>query len=455
VVFTVGVSGGPAAYRWFKDTVLQSSTSNTLNIANAQVSSAGSYQVVITNVLGAVTSTVATLTVNADTDGPKMLEAIINNVPAGGGSPFGTNTINVSFVNNEPLNAISARNTNNYQLVSATNSSIRIPILSILYSTALGALINVDGSNANWRPSGDYYLIVNNVADSKGNNIAPNSVIGVSVLVTTNLTQMMDPWDFYSISFFDPTFPDIYRNAGTFATNPWYGTNFVVDYSSGLWGNGSGILYVDPNPPPTQICAGDTPQTLISYQNQPTLFRRKFTLPAGLPRDGTLRFRFVYDDGIVVYLNGVELFRRNMPAGTLNELTSALTSVTDFACVTNLSLDVTGLNVAPTTGLAGRPNAITLSGAGFKDGDVRLLLARALERSGDVSAAEGAYAEALKVFRGEEARYRYAAMLKSLGQTERANVLYREVINNAERSPRFYQDAQSDWIKAAKRDLAA
>jgi len=45
-------------------------------------------------------------------------------------------------------------------------------------------------------------------------------------------------------------------------------------------------------------------------------------------------------------------------------------------------------------------------------------------------------------------------MLKSLGQTERANVLYREVVRNAERSPRFYQDAQSDWIKAAKRDLA-
>ena len=92
--------------------------------------------------------------------------------------------------------------------------------------------------------------------------------------------------------------------------------------------------------------------------------------------------------------------------------------------------------------------------AGFKDGDVRLLLARALERSGDVNAAEGAYAEAVKTFRGEEARYRYGAMLKSLGQIDRANVLFREIIKNAERTPRFYQDAQSDWIKAAKRDLA-
>jgi hypothetical protein len=97
--------------------------------------------------------------------------------------------------------------------------------------------------------------------------------------------------------------------------------------------------------------------------------------------------------------------------------------------------------------------ALLRENAGFKDGDVRLLLARALERSGDVNVAEGAYAEAVKAFRGEEARYRYAAMLKSLGQSERANVLFRELIRKAEHSPRFYQDAQSDWIEAARRDL--
>jgi hypothetical protein len=343
VTFSVGVSGGPVTYRWFKDNVLQSSTSNTLAIASVQVASAGNYQVIVSNILGAVSSTVATLTVVADLEGPEMLEAIINNVPSGGGSSFGTNTINVIF--DEPLNATTARNTNNYQLVSATNSSIRVPILSILYSTALGVLLNVDGTNVNWKPTGEYHLIVNNVADTRGNLIAPNSIIGVSILITTNLTQMIDVWDFYAISFFDPTYPDIYRNAGAFATNPWYGTNFVVDYSSGLWGFGAGILYVDPNPPPAQVCAGDTPQTLISYQNQPTLFRRKFTLPAGVPTSGTFRFRFVYDDGIVIYLNGVEVHRRNMPAGPLNELTLASTPVTDFGCTTNLVLDVTGLNV--------------------------------------------------------------------------------------------------------------
>ena len=103
----------------------------------------------------------------------------------------------------------------------------------------------------------------------------------------------------------------------------------------------------------------------------------------------------------------------------------------------------------------GSAEALLRDNAGFKDGDVRLLLARALEGAGDVNAAEGAYADAVRAFRGEEAKYRYGAMLKSLGQMERANVLFREIIKNAERSPRFYQDAQSEWIKAAKRDSAA
>jgi hypothetical protein len=342
VSFSVGVSGGPVTYRWFKDNVLQSSTSNELRITSAQVANAGNYHVVVSNVLGAVTSSTAILTVIADTDGPRMEAAVINNVPTGGGSPFGTNTINVIF--NEALNAATARNTNNYQLVSATNSNIRIPIINALYSTALGTLLTVEGTNANWRPSGEYYLIVNNLADIRGNNLAPNSVIGVSIRVTTNLTQMIDRWDFYSTAFFDGTYPEIYRNT----TNPWSGTNYVVDTAGGLWGNGSGILYVDPNPPPAQVCAGDTPQTLISFQNDPTLFRRIFTLPAGVSQDVEFQFRFLFDDGIVIYLNGVEIQRRNMPSGPWNEATRATVTVTDFGCVTNLTIkisDVPGLRL--------------------------------------------------------------------------------------------------------------
>jgi hypothetical protein len=334
---SVGVSGGPVAYRWFKDgTFIPNATNATYSVTSVTANNAGSYRVVVSNILTVLTSSVATVTIVSDTTGPQMLAAIIANNTGTGA--FATNTINVLW--DEPLSAAGgAQNTNNYKLVVATNSNIRIPITRAVYSTALGTLLTVDSTNAYWSATGNYYLIVNNVADSRGNNINPNSVIGVSYLITSNLTQMADYWDFYSIAFFDPTYPDIYVNT----TNPWYGTNYVVDYTSGLWGNGRGILFIDPNPPAGTVCADDAPSTLISYQNDPSLFRRTFNLPADVPGGGVFRFRFVVDDGLILYLNGIEIHRRNMPAGAWNQNTKALTTVTDFGCVTNLVIPVSGL----------------------------------------------------------------------------------------------------------------
>lgn len=64
-VFNVGVTGTPPlALQWRLGTTnLAGATSTTLNIPNAQPVNAGSYTVVVTNAQGAVTSSVATLTV--------------------------------------------------------------------------------------------------------------------------------------------------------------------------------------------------------------------------------------------------------------------------------------------------------------------------------------------------------------------------------------------------------
>jgi len=101
---------------------------------------------------------------------------------------------------------------------------------------------------------------------------------------------------------------------------------------------------------------------------------------------------------------------------------------------------------------------ITASGllaqhAGYKTGEVSLILARACEALGEMPAAEGAYAEAVKAYSGEEARYRYASMLKAAGQGERARALFAEIIKYSERSPEHYRETQADWIKAARREL--
>jgi hypothetical protein len=63
--FSVGVSGtAPFGYQWlFNGGVISAATASGYTVASAQATDAGSYSVVITNVLGSVTSAVATLTV--------------------------------------------------------------------------------------------------------------------------------------------------------------------------------------------------------------------------------------------------------------------------------------------------------------------------------------------------------------------------------------------------------
>ena len=91
---------------------------------------------------------------------------------------------------------------------------------------------------------------------------------------------------------------------------------------------------------------------------------------------------------------------------------------------------------------------------GYKSGEVKLFKARALEGQHAASAAEGAYAEAVEIFSGEEARSRYGMMLTVQGQTERARLIFEALLKNAERLPPYYRDAQAEWIKGAKRELA-
>jgi uncharacterized delta-60 repeat protein len=77
VTFSVTTVGGsPMHYQWLKETTpltdgvyITGSTNSTLTFSNVLAGDAGAYAVVISNAFGAVTSSVATLTVNSATDG--------------------------------------------------------------------------------------------------------------------------------------------------------------------------------------------------------------------------------------------------------------------------------------------------------------------------------------------------------------------------------------------------
>jgi hypothetical protein len=167
-----------------------------------------------------------------------------------------------------------------------------------------------------------FVMIKGNVADSRGtNNIDPYTLIGVSWEVKTNIMQMSDSWSFYSGSaFLDPSYPDVYDDF----MNPGY----VINYNAGWGGPASGILYFVQVDPSLIVCAGDRANGAIGFQNSPACFVRTVVIPTNYLASAQNAIlttnRFIADDGMILYINGQEVYRWNI-AGTLplNESTLA------------------------------------------------------------------------------------------------------------------------------------
>ncbi len=100
----------------------------------------------------------------------------------------------------------------------------------------------------------------------------------------------------------------------------------ALGYNDAAWSAGS-----------AQLGYGDGDEaTVVSYGSDPNnrrityYFRRSFTVtnPASI---AALSVRYVRDDGCVIYLNGVEVARSNMPTGTITYTTRASTAISGSA----------------------------------------------------------------------------------------------------------------------------
>lgn len=133
-------------------------------------------------------------------------------------------------------------------------------------------------------------------ATDSGGRIVPSEAITISVFqppLNTTLVATGSVWKYLD-------------NGSNQGTN-WSQRN----YDDGTWASG-----------PAELGYGNAPVTIVSFGPDPnnryitTYFRHWFFVPADAVYTN-LNFGLKRDDGAVVYLNGVEMFRSNMPNGTI------------------------------------------------------------------------------------------------------------------------------------------
>jgi hypothetical protein len=87
------------------------------------------------------------------------------------------------------------------------------------------------------------------------------------------------------------------------------------------------------------------------------------------------------------------------------------------------------------------------------DADAELDYARALALQGKNDAAVRQYENVVPRYPGEEARCRFALLLLQLGQQQRAQQLFREILDSVKGAPSYYRRRQAEWVRIAKQNL--
>ena len=84
---------------------------------------------------------------------------------------------------------------------------------------------------------------------------------------------------------------------------------------------------------------------------------------------------------------------------------------------------------------------------------MRLIRAKAYEAKGDFEVAMREYKAIANICTGEEARCRYAILLKRQGHIEKAKEVFGTILKNAKLYPRQYAKFEKEWVKIAKSEL--
>jgi hypothetical protein len=90
----------------------------------------------------------------------------------------------------------------------------------------------------------------------------------------------------------------------------------------------------------------------------------------------------------------------------------------------------------------------------YRSAEGHLLYARCLELQGKIDAALYEYEAVAGYYPGQEAKCRYALLLKKGGHEDEARRIFGEVRQAVELMPRYARRVQSEWYDLARRNLA-
>jgi hypothetical protein len=351
----------PASCQWFRDgQPLAGATNATLAIASAGAADAGLYTVEVRNPAGAATSAEALLQV--------LLPPVITVQPQSQGVDAGaTVTLSAEVAGSLPLLW-------QWRWHGTNLPGANAPVLTL--------------SNFSAALAGPYHVIVSNAAGSATSAVA-NLVLNSYVTNSTLLVAAGSVWR--------------YLDDGSDQGTAWRDPGF----NDAAWLSG-----------PAKFGYGDTQTTVLRRTNSAgrtnvTFYFRRAFVVADPTAFHALAFRVLRDDGVVVYLNGTELFRQNMPEGPIDHLTLASSAVSGadetnfFPTTTAATALVQGTNLLA---VELHQQALTSSDVGF---DLELRAQQILLKPA--------------VLAGPESLVRYA------GESARLNV---EAIGSA---PLFYQ----------------
>ncbi|HMJ91404.1 MAG TPA: immunoglobulin domain-containing protein [Candidatus Acidoferrum sp.] len=281
--------------QWLREEVaISGANTEVLSYSRAMMSDNGvRFSVLLSNDFSSVLSSNATLHVLADTNLPVLLSAAASS----------STEIVLTF--SEPIDPASAAVLANYLVRGSDGQVIAVTVASVLNETniVLSTSPRVDGRN--------YEVRISGVTDTAAahNEIEPGT--GAALGYELTLVPLTATWT--------------YDQSGNGQVSNWKFPGF----DDGEWLVGPALLYND-----TFISSGPPAPigTLLSLTNATGgtitthYFRHAFTLPP-LDAGAELSMRYAADDSAILYLNGFELTRTNLPAGPVDKMTFAITGI--------------------------------------------------------------------------------------------------------------------------------